>query len=87
MSPAFNPLTHLRRFHQARRLRQGSGHQLPAWALGEIKLSPAQAAWLMRSVCSWHALPRRGAAAVGCPADGAAVPLVDLMVRLADQGL
>ena len=83
MSPALNPLTHLRRLRRARRLRQGSGHVLPAWALAEVNLSAAQAAWLLRTVCSFHALPVRGLGVAG----SAIVPLVDLVTQLADRGV
>jgi hypothetical protein len=81
MSTAFNPLTHLRRLRQARRLRRGSGHELPAWALAEVSLSAAQSAWLLRTLCGWHALPSRGLDSAG------AAPLVDLITRLADHGV
>lgn len=83
MSTALNPLTHLRRLRQARRLRRGAGDEMPPWALAEVELSAAQAAWLLRAVCSWHALPSRGLAAAGI---GAAA-LVDLITRLADHGV
>jgi hypothetical protein len=80
---AFNPLTHLRRLRQAQYLRRGSGHVLPSWALAEVDLSAAQAAWLLRAVCGWHALPARGLNVTG----SGAVPLVDLVARLADHGV
>ncbi len=80
---AFNPLTHLRRLQQARRLRRGAGHELPAWALGEVTLSAAQAAWVQRALFGWFALPLRQ----GLPAQGAPMRLQALTVQLAAQGL
>lgn len=83
MRTALNPLTHLRRLRRARLLRRGSGHEMPAWALAELNLSATQAAWLLRTVCGWHALPLRGLAA----ADAGAAPLAGLVARLADHGV
>lgn len=83
MSAPINPLTHLRRLRQARRLRRGCGHELPRWALAEVRLDAAQAAWLLRTVCSWHALPSRRLAT----AEPGPAPLRDLIARLADHGV
>lgn len=83
MSTAYNPLTHLRRLRQAHRLRRGSGHELPAWALAEVNLSAMQSTWLLRTICGWHALPTRGLVVT----DQAAAPLRDLIVRLAAHGV
>ncbi len=80
---AFNPMTHVRRLQQARRLRRGAGLELPAWALGEVTLSAAQAAWLQRALFGWFALPLRQ----GLPARGAPVSLQAVTVQLAAQGL
>lgn len=81
MRTAFNPLAHLRRLQQARRLRRGDAPELPAWALSELELSTLQANWLLRSLCGWHALPWR-ALAVDAPS-----PLRELIARLADHGV
>lgn len=83
MTLTFNPMTHLRRLRQARQLRLGSGHELPAWALAEVRFSAAQAGWLLRTLCNWHALSPRGAT----PAGDAAVPVADLMESLSQRGI
>lgn len=73
-----------RRLRQARHLRKGSGLALPSWALAEVTLSPAQAQWLLRTLCGWHALPLRAAPPTAAAAQ---VPLVDLMAQLATRGI
>ena len=72
-----------RRLRQARQLRKGSGLALPSWALAEVTFSPAQAHWLLRTLCGWHAVPLRAAP----PAAASAVPLVDLVAQLAVRGI
>ena len=83
MSIDFNPLTRLRRWRQTQLLRRDCGLDLPGWALAEVSFTPVQAQWLLRSLCAWHALPLRHAAA---PAT-AAVPLAALGPQLADLGI
>lgn len=56
---------------------------LPAWALTEVSVGLAQASWLQRCLCSWHALPVRAAMTTG----DAAVPLSALIDNLAQQGV
>lgn len=79
----FNPMNPWRRLQLTRRLRRGSGEVLPAWALGELSLSAAQAAWLQRTLFGWYALPLRE----GLSPRGAPLALPALIERLSAQGL
>lgn len=72
-----------RRLRLARPRRSAPAAALPSWALAELTLSPAQALWLLRTLCAWHALPLRDAP----PWSGSAVPLVELMSRLTARGV
>lgn len=83
MNTIRNPFHFLRRLRQARALRRGSGHALPDWALAEVTLGADQAAWLLRTVCHWHALPVQGTADVAGPT----VPLAAVTARLARRGV
>ena len=73
----------MRRRHQTHQWHQGSGRALPRWALSEVTFTPAQAQWLCRTLCAWHALPWRD----NRPWDGPAVLLASLTARLAAQGI
>lgn len=77
------PWRHLRHLRRAPPRRNAAAVALPAWALAEVTLSPAQAHWLLRSLCGWHALPLRDEGAWF----GRAVPLVELMTSLAARGV
>jgi hypothetical protein len=83
MNLAFLRALPWRRLRQARARRKASGVALPSWALAEVTLSAAQAQWLLRTVCGWHALSLRDVA----PWVGRAVPLVELMTSLAARGV
>jgi hypothetical protein len=73
----------LRRLRHARAWRRATQAALPACALAELNLGAAQAAWLLRTVCSWHALPVQGTADVA----GTTLPLALVMQRLAARGV
>jgi hypothetical protein len=83
MNPSLHPIHLLRRLRRARQLRRGCGDALPAWALTEVSFSRAQASWLQRCLCGWHAVPVRAAMAGA----GQAVPLAVLVDTLAEQGV
>jgi hypothetical protein len=85
MMPAFQPLTHLRRlgaWRAARRLPATGLRPIPIWALGEVTLSAAEAAWLQRAQLCCFGLPARAAAS-----SGASVGLGEAMAPLVQQGL
>lgn len=83
--PAFQPLTHLRRLGALRAARRPPADGLrpiPIWALAEVTLSAAEAAWLQRAQLCCHGLPARSAA----PTQGR-VGLVETLAPLLQQGL
>lgn len=57
--PAFNPLDFLRRLRVVRRPRPTGLRPLPIWALGELRLTAAEAAWLQRAQLCCLGLPTR----------------------------
>lgn len=76
------PLAWWRRARRVRALRRHGGHVLPGWALAELMLPAAQAAWLLRSLCRWHAVPSADTAAGTGP-----LSMPQLAERLAARGV
>lgn len=84
MMPAFHPLTHLRRlgaWRAARRLPGTGLRPIPIWALGEVTLTAAEAAWLQRAQLCCFGLPARAAAP-----SAASVGLGEALAPLVQQG-
>lgn len=82
MTLLHRPLSWLRRVRLVRALHRDGGHVLPRWALAEVTLPAAQAAWLLRSLCRWHAVP-----AADTAAGTGALSVPQLAERLADRGV
>jgi hypothetical protein len=79
MNAVFQLLNSLRQLRLARLLRRACGADLPGWALAEVSFSPAQADWLLRTLCGWHAQAWRADA----PVPAGPMPLAALRQGLA----
>jgi hypothetical protein len=83
--PAFQPLSPLRRLRALRAARQPRPtglRAIPIWALGEVTLTAAEAAWLQRAQLCCFGLPARTAVSTR-----ACVSLGEALAPLAQLGL